>query len=271
MISSYLKPRLAKPARFLFFLIFISLAACNSESKKVESYPAAEGFDEKGSDKKAIEIADRMMAEMGGYEAWQKARFFAWTFFGQYQIWDKKENLLRHEKGNVVSIMNLNRRNAVVFNNGVRMLDTVRMYNNLAETATQWASNNYFLFMPFKLKDTGVTLKYKGEGKTLSGRPADILEITFNNVGITPNNKHQIWVDKETGLTAQWAFYGTREAEEPNVIRQWSDYKEYDGLKLATNRNSLEDTLSISHLVVTDFVPKDLFLSAVPVDKSKIK
>ncbi|MFC7667045.1 hypothetical protein ACFQT0_06150 [Hymenobacter humi] len=44
------------------------------------SYPAAEGFDAAGSDAKAVAIADRVMREMGGYENWKNARYFAWSF-----------------------------------------------------------------------------------------------------------------------------------------------------------------------------------------------
>ncbi|MEJ1710186.1 hypothetical protein, partial [Escherichia coli] len=46
-----------------------------------------------------------------------------------------------------------------------------------------WINDSYWLVMPFKLKDTGVTLKYLGQD-TLRGLPYyNVLQLTFQNVG----------------------------------------------------------------------------------------
>ena len=45
--------------------------------------------------------------------------------------------------------------------------------------------------MPFKLKNSGVTLKYLGDTTaTKDGKPADVLQLTFEGMGVTPDNKH---------------------------------------------------------------------------------
>jgi hypothetical protein len=36
---------------------------------------------------------------------------------------------------------------------------------------------------------------------------ADILQLTFNAVGVTPENKYWLYVDKEDHLIKQWAYY----------------------------------------------------------------
>jgi hypothetical protein len=79
--------------------------------------------------------------------------------------------------------------------------------------------------MPYKLKDSGVTLKYIGEGKTEAGLNADILQLTFAGVGVTPDNKYHIWVDKTAKLVRQWAFFEKFSTEKPNFISPWDDYK----------------------------------------------
>ena len=258
-----------RTAAFLSLLVFFAFASCQKSSSE---YPAAEGFNEKGSDKKAIEIVDRMMEKMGGFEAWEKARYIGWTYFGQYNIWDKKEGLFRHEKGsNIVSIMNLSKRAGKVYINGAPVTDSVRMYGHLSTAYTHFVANSYFLCLPYKMKDPGVTLLYRGEGQTMDGKAADIVRMIFNEVGISPENMHDVWIDKETGLPSQWGFYATRSDKTPAFVRKWADYKDYNGVKLASNRNSYNDTLSLSHITVTDFVPKDLFLSPKPIDKSQIK
>ena len=256
-------------AQVLSVILFFTITSCNNGSSAV--YPAAKGFNEKGSDKKAIEIVDRMMEKMGGYEAWEKARFIGWTYFGQYNIWDKREGLFRHEKGNLISIMNLSKRAGQVYINGAQVADSVRMYGYLSTAYTHFVANSYFLCLPYKMKDPGVTLLYRGEGQTMDGKAADIVRLIFNEVGISPENMHDVWIDKETGLISQWGFYATRSDKTPAFVRKWADYKDYNGVKLASNRNSYSDTLSLSHITVTDFVPKDVFLSPKPIDKSQVK
>ena len=61
--------------------------------------------------------------------------------------------------------------------------------------------------MPYKLKVSSVTLSYRGVGKPEDGRPADALELTFKEVGVTPQNKYAGWVDQESHLVPQWGFY----------------------------------------------------------------
>lgn len=258
-----------RAAASCLLLLSAFLASCNNPLPDV--YPAQEGFNMEGSDKKAIEIADQMMVKMGGYEAWKESRYIAWSFFGQYQIWDKQENILRHEKGNVVSILRLDQPDGQVFVNGRRVLDENSVFGKLSQAHMHWAANSYFLCMPYKLKDKGVTLKYRGEGKTMDGRVADILRLTYDSVGMTPNNMSDLYIDKETSMPSQWDFYGTREEKQPSFVRKWGNWKDYHGVMLASNRDSKDDKLEITDIVVTNKVPKELFMSAVPIDKSKIK
>ena len=270
MIYSQLRRKPVRLLQLLSIFSFLFLAGCAGGGSQ-EVYPAQPGFNEKGSDKKAIEIADKMMEALGGYKAWQDARYIAWTFFGQYNIWDKKESLFRHEKGDAVSILAMSKGGGRVFNKGVEETDTVQLYNKLSTAYTHFVSNTYFLFMPYKMKDQGVTLKYRFEAKGPDGKPADVLRLTFDRVGVSPDNMHDVWIDKETHLPVLWAFYGSKDDKEPAFIRKWADYQEFKGMKLALNRDSQMDTLRISHLKVVDSVPKALFLSPTPIDKSQIK
>ena len=63
-----------------------------------ETNPPAPGFDLDGSDPRAIEIADRVMAAMGGRQAWDATRFLRWRFFGRrLHVWDKHSGDIRVE------------------------------------------------------------------------------------------------------------------------------------------------------------------------------
>jgi hypothetical protein len=48
-----------------------------------------------------------------------------------------------------------------------------------------------------KLQDPGVNLTYVKTEQLSNGTTADILQLTFNAVGVTPENKYWLYVDKE--------------------------------------------------------------------------
>jgi hypothetical protein len=72
-----------------------------------------------------------------------------------------------------------------------------------------WINDSYWLVMPFKLKDSGVTLNYVREDTISTGEKADVLEMKFKNVGVTPQNKYEVFVTKDDNLIKQWAFLYT--------------------------------------------------------------
>ncbi|MDX5347277.1 MAG: hypothetical protein LPK19_08510, partial [Hymenobacteraceae bacterium] len=160
-----------------------SVAPVNTQTP--DHYPARPGFNVDSSDAKAIEIADRVVKNMGGYKAWDNSRYVAWSYYGQYQIWDKHTNFFRHEQNGQVVLMNLLEPEGKAYKNGAPVVLEEDLKGILQRTYIFWANNTYWLALPYKLKDSGVTLKYKGEGETATGKPADILELTFANVGIT--------------------------------------------------------------------------------------
>ena len=46
-------------------------------------------------------------------------------------------------------------------------------------------------------------------------------ELRFTDVGVTPNNKYRVWIDRESRLVSQWAFYADAEDAEPRFIGPW--------------------------------------------------
>jgi hypothetical protein len=51
-----------------------------------------------------------------------------------------------------------------------------------------------------------VNLTYVKTEQLSNGTTADILQLTFNAVGVTPENKYWLYVDKDH-LIKQWAYY----------------------------------------------------------------
>jgi hypothetical protein len=71
--------------------------------------------------------------------------------------------------------------------------------NGLLEKGKHCGLMIHWLVMPWKLQDPGVNLTYETE-QLPNGTTADILQLTFNAVGVTPENKYWLYVDKEDSL-----------------------------------------------------------------------
>jgi len=200
--------------------------------------PAAEGFDAENSDLKAIAIADEVMEAMGGRKAYDETRYLSWNFFGSRKHWwDKKTGDIRIEsqREDFKVKMNINDMTGEVWKDGQLMSQADSLAKYLKRAKGMWINDSYWLVMPFKLKDSGVTLGYMGEEKSDSLQ-ADILELRFRDVGITPENKYWVYVDKKDRLVNQWSFYGNAKDEEPRFVMPWKDYNKYGLILLSGDR-----------------------------------
>ena len=231
-------------------MIALSLTNCTETSTKkkisTEENPAAEGFNAKGSDQKAIDLADKAMLAMGGREAYDQTRYLSWNFFGSRKhVWDKHTGdvYIKNLREDYELYMNINDMDGrmVVADLDIVNLDTLAVY--LKKGKSQWINDAYWLVMPYKLKDSGVTLKYLGEAKTDKGAVSEKLELTFDKVGKTPENKYHVHIDKTSHLVTQWDFFTKATDTIPRFSTPWEDYKDYNGIKLSGGRgkNSLTE------------------------------
>ena len=111
-------------------------------------------------------------------------------------------------------------------------------------------------------KDSGVTLTYVGEGETEQGRAADVLQMTFEDVGVTPQNKYHVWVDKERSMVEQWAYYANYDDEDPGFTTPWANWRSHGEVMLSGDRGQV----SLTEIAVLADVPDTVFTSPDPVD-----
>ena len=243
---------------FHFFLAAILTCWISQLVYAQSSNPPAPGFDEAGSDAKAIAIADEVMEAMGGRANWDATRYVEWNFFGaRKHLWDRYTGDVRieHLRNGTLYLFNINSMEGQVIKDGKAYTDADSLKKYIKQGKSAWINDSYWIFMPFKLKDSGVTLSYVGEGKTEAGKDADILELRFKNVGDTPQNKYHVWVEKSPRLVTQWAYFPNASDEEPRFITPWTDYKTYGKIQLAGNRGQR----SISEISVMESVDKAKF------------
>ncbi|HNP19257.1 MAG TPA: hypothetical protein PKL31_12530 [Fulvivirga sp.] len=246
-ILSILKTKAIRRSIHSIFLLWILLSCSPSNESKEEVSedlnPAASGFDSMNSDEKAIAWADATMHAMGGRNKWDQTRYISWNFFNRRDlIWDKYTGRVRIEapSDTAVYLININDETGKVLLKGgeVKDADSLKLLINRAKSI--WINDSYWLVMPFKLKENGVTLKYIGEGATLKGEPATILELTFNAVGVTPDNKYEVYITKSDSLIKQWAFFNNASQDTASVIWPWDNYKDYNGLLLSSDRSDMK-------------------------------
>jgi hypothetical protein len=216
------------------------------------------GFDEKNSDAKAIAIADEVMRAQGGFEAWSATRYIKWDFFGSRTlIWDKHGQRvnIQFKKKPLKIIADFNLGTTRVWLNDAAQThpDSLEKYHRIANEVL--INDSYWLVMPFKLKDTGVTLKYLGASATQDGKPSDLLQMTFKNVGVTPDNKYHVWVDQTTRLVSQWAFFEKYTDEKPRFTNPWADYQKYGNILLSSSRGEGR----MGNIEVLETVPVGIF------------
>ncbi len=230
-----------KIALVLVVVFSLTLYSCNLKpSSNAFKNPAAEGFNLANSDPAAVELADSIMEAMGGWENWNSIRYISWNFFGRRDlIWDKKQDRVRIESADdsITYLVNLNTVTGKVWVKGQLLPSGDSLNNMLKRAKSMWINDSYWLVMPFKLKDSGVTLKYLGEDSLMTGPPCNVLQLTFNNVGDTPQNKYQVYVDLTDNLVKQWAYYSDANQDSANFVRPWDNYKKYGNILLSADRS----------------------------------
>jgi hypothetical protein len=247
-------------ALVVFLAGLLLLSACTTKAKKADYLnPAAVGFDSVHSDPAGIQLADSIMAAMGGRENWDRTRFISWNFFGRRDlIWDKQTGRVRIESPGDSSIylVNVNTGEGRVKFRGVELTEPDTLKKMLERAKGIWINDSYWLTMPFKLKDTGVTIKYMGED-TLKSQRYNILELTFANVGFTPENKYKLYVDIKDKLVRHWAFFKDAKKDTANFIRPWDNYKKYGNILLSADRS---DDGGPKNVKVEETKPDKLFV-----------
>jgi len=117
-----------------------------------------------------------------------------------------------------------------------------------------WRNDSYWIFLPFKLKDAGVRLSHVGTADLDSIIGCEKLEMTFESVGSTPDNKYVLWVHPTTKHIIQWDFYPKAKDEEPRFVTPWTNYQKFENIWLSDQRG---EKYLISEIEVGDHLAQN--------------
>lgn len=196
-----------------------------------------------GPDPKALAVAERVSQALGGEAAWNATRYLRFDFAveaeGQVKLsrahtWDKWTGRYRLEGRNkegqaFVVLMNLNTKQGSAWVGGEPVLAEA-LQKQLENAYGAWVNDTYWLLMPYKLRDPGVSLAYAGQAEG-----CDKILLTFDKVGLTPKDRYWVWVNQKTGLVDRWDFVLKGEAGPPTTF-EWKGWKAFGKIQLAADR-----------------------------------
>ena len=211
-------------------------------------------------DARSSSVADSVMMAMGGKQNWEQVHYLKWNFFGRRIIWwDKWTSNVRIEipAKSLLILTNINTRQGHVYRFGKELTQDDSINYFMDRGFKIWANDSYWLIMPFKLKDPGVNVSYKGEVNDPQGNNCFLLELTFNKVGVTPENKYHIYVNKKDYLVSYWDYFEKFSDTKPEVSNPWTGYKQYGNILLSGDRGP--DEGMISDIEVMNSVRGELF------------
>ncbi|MCH8822241.1 MAG: hypothetical protein IH984_01920 [Planctomycetes bacterium] len=245
-----------------------------SRPAKVEANPPAKGFNSQESDPAAVALADLTMKAMGGRKAWDETRYITWNFFGSSKhVWDKHTGEVRiewtdRESGaQLLVLMNINTVKGRAWRAGNEITESKALAEMLKQGKSKWINDGYWLFMPYKLKDTGVTLKMAERDKSNSDSTTAVVELTFENVGNTPQNKYHVYIGLKNHLVKKWEYFANADDDEPRFAIPWNNWKRYGRIMLSGDRGERNGkSREISEIAVFDELPESIFTSPEPVN-----
>jgi uncharacterized protein DUF6503 len=93
-----------------------------------------------------------------------------------------------------------------------------------------WTNDSYWLVAPLKVNDKGVMRSTRAD-ETIDGKPYHVLHLKFQDVGMTPGDQYDMFVDPQTNLVRYWDYMPKPDKK---TRFSWDEYKDFSGLKLAT-------------------------------------
>ncbi len=252
--------RLLKLSHVLLLCAVLGLTACKQPA---EHAPPRAVFNLAGSDAKAVALAEEVVQACGGRENWEKTRYVTWRLFNKrLQVWDKTTGNLRVESRRSLVLMNLNTMTGRAWKLDDELTEPEELRRAIQYGYEAFINDSYWMFMPFKLKDPGVTLKYLGVQLAPDSSTAEVISVTFQGVGVTPNNKYHVFIDPRTKLVTYWKYFMDATDPAPRFSTPWRDYQKHGNILLASDRGQKKNT----GLAVFEHMPASVFESPAPID-----
>lgn len=271
--------RLTPQIAALLFASAALMSACVQDSPPT-SDPATAEAKRPALRTKADSVAMVLYDSLGGPAAWESVPYLRFNFGidrgGTHQVfnrhlWNRTTGDYRLEwsqgdDSSYVALFNVNTQDGNVYLNGTPV-DSTRNSELLARAYRSFINDTYWLLAPTKVFDPGVTRAYVPDS---SDARYDVIQLTFQNVGLTPGDTYWMFVDKNTGRLARWAMVLQGNTDAPPRSNTWEDYERHEvpggSIQVATRKpNQTGDVAIVTDAVeMPSEVPPEMFTNPNP-------
>lgn len=231
------------------------------------------------SDPTAVQYAAQLLDAMGGQAAWDTLGTVRFAFTvsrndtvltARTHYWDKRGSRDRIEGVNRAGahfcvLADLTTKQAQTWVDGVRQTgaDSTKWADR---GFGLWTNDSYWLFMPYKLRDPGVTLHDDGDTLEVGVRYHRV-HLTFGPVGLTPGDTYWAYINASTHMMEKWHYVLQGEDHDQGTW-WWDDWKQVGPIRLSPmRRNGMADPVRIElrDLAYLGRLPARAWISPDPV------
>ncbi len=202
-------------------------------------------------DPEVTRVWNDMMDVIAPDNGWERTRYLEWDWIAgvggpspmvRSHRWDRWEGIARYSTTNAEGVTF-----EAIFpvddpTSGRAWLDGVELEGEEAEQRLNGAlrshiNDGYWIFMPFKWSDPGVTATYLGERTEEDGRVWEVVQLAFDDgTGLTPQNRYHAFVNPETRRMERWNFFRSAESEEADIDNGWTGWHRVGPIELSPDR-----------------------------------
>lgn len=237
------------------FSALLLVTACSQAPSPGQTNPGAVA-PESHMDSAVARVHGAMMRAMGGADAWQKARYFEFDFVVDRQgrevsrwahRWDRWTGDYRlagiRAGDTIIALFNIHDPKAGRVRVNGADVPAARRDSLLTFAYARHINDSYWLVMPYKWRDPGVTLTSQGRQTDEKGRTWDVVKLSFADVGLTPQNQYLAFINPQTGLMERW-YHFPREGAQPAKF-DWNKWQRFGPIMLATEKPALDGAAKI--------------------------
>jgi hypothetical protein len=170
---------------------------CTFSTESHNEYLPDPGFNLAHSDPAAVELADSIMAALGGRKSWIDVRYLSWEYDTLRTIaWDKRDGNVRIESrsDSTIYLFNVDTGKGRVAVGGREVTEPGALRDRLREAASLWIHDSFWIRIIYQLKGDGITLHYLGEARTDSAR-YNLLRVSLEPDTEAPVEEFLAYVD----------------------------------------------------------------------------
>jgi hypothetical protein len=234
-------------------LVTLALCGCGPGRTTFAVHPsAAPAFERAGSDPRAVEIADRVIAAAGGQDRWAAAKQIQWsvsiasgdarppiTLDEAWDRWNGRHHMKLHTpSGDVIVMRGIYDGKGAAFGaggGGMQKLTKEETDRVVADARDRWEFDTTPLLIAFLLESPGVKLTLVGERAAEGDTPpTDEIKVSFDPRDPTRSLTYYVLVNRTTHQIERIEIVKAGDPDTKRVGYKVASWVEAGGLKLPT-------------------------------------